>query len=393
MEALPGPLLTDSAPEIDLRRVWATIARSAWLILGCVLLVARRRCRCRAAHGTGVSEHGVDPHRCRRSANGPSAAMYGITDRQHQPHGHGHGGADEPLARQRRRRFARPAPPARSSRDARAQRGDRSWRTWTRAAPLTSSDWFRGARGNGVGPRPVGHGRSASVRSRGVIALPGRRVPAHGQRARDWRRRASSRRVARGRAAIVRARTRGDAAEREREHPHRHVRRQRSRAGARRGRTCLASRFVQKRLEAEKAGARSHVVAAAPAARHARRARWCCARARRDVVPAGEHHIIERGERGGAADVRARSVSPDLRMGYVIDHEAIVASLTQLEATKDPDGHASGIRARALDAGVRPRSRTRSAHRLSSSSGCVAQEDELRAGARAASVRTIPTSG
>jgi len=38
MEALPLPALADPAPEIDPRRVWATIARSAWLILGCVLL-------------------------------------------------------------------------------------------------------------------------------------------------------------------------------------------------------------------------------------------------------------------------------------------------------------------------------------------------------------------
>ena len=38
MEALPLPVLADPTPEIDPRRVWATIARSAWLILGCVLL-------------------------------------------------------------------------------------------------------------------------------------------------------------------------------------------------------------------------------------------------------------------------------------------------------------------------------------------------------------------
>jgi len=38
MEALPLPVLADPAPEIDPRRTWATIARSGWLILGCVLL-------------------------------------------------------------------------------------------------------------------------------------------------------------------------------------------------------------------------------------------------------------------------------------------------------------------------------------------------------------------
>src|SRR5215208_620448 len=38
MEALPLPVLADPAPEIDPRRVWASVARSAWLILGCVIL-------------------------------------------------------------------------------------------------------------------------------------------------------------------------------------------------------------------------------------------------------------------------------------------------------------------------------------------------------------------
>jgi len=38
LEALPLPVLADPAPEIDPRRAWATIARSGWLILGCVLL-------------------------------------------------------------------------------------------------------------------------------------------------------------------------------------------------------------------------------------------------------------------------------------------------------------------------------------------------------------------
>ena len=38
MEALTGQVLAETATEVDLRRVWATVARSAWLILGCVLL-------------------------------------------------------------------------------------------------------------------------------------------------------------------------------------------------------------------------------------------------------------------------------------------------------------------------------------------------------------------
>lgn len=38
MDALPAPFLNEPTAELDVRRIWATIARSAWLILGCVLL-------------------------------------------------------------------------------------------------------------------------------------------------------------------------------------------------------------------------------------------------------------------------------------------------------------------------------------------------------------------
>lgn len=78
MEALPAPLLADSAPEVDLRRVWATIARSAWLILGCVLLalgagvVAVRRMEpvYQATASVRLDAHGT---------SNQAAAMYGIT--------------------------------------------------------------------------------------------------------------------------------------------------------------------------------------------------------------------------------------------------------------------------------------------------------------------------
>ena len=79
MEALPpSPFLADSAPEVDLRRVWATIARSAWLILGCVILslaagvVAVRRLE--PVYDATASIR-IDA----RSGLSPAAALYGIT--------------------------------------------------------------------------------------------------------------------------------------------------------------------------------------------------------------------------------------------------------------------------------------------------------------------------
>jgi capsular exopolysaccharide synthesis family protein len=78
MEALPGSVLVDSAPEVDLRRAWATIARSAWLILVCVLLamtvgvVAVRRMQPVFQATASIR---LDP----RGASNPAAALYGIT--------------------------------------------------------------------------------------------------------------------------------------------------------------------------------------------------------------------------------------------------------------------------------------------------------------------------
>ena len=54
MEALPLPVLADPAPEIDPRRAWATIARSALAHPRVRAARARRRCDRRATHGAGV---------------------------------------------------------------------------------------------------------------------------------------------------------------------------------------------------------------------------------------------------------------------------------------------------------------------------------------------------
>src|SRR5258708_15206314 len=78
MEALPAPLLNDSSPDLDLRRVWATVARSASLILGCVLLslgagvVAVKRME--PVYQATASIR-IDP----RNASSPAAAFYGVT--------------------------------------------------------------------------------------------------------------------------------------------------------------------------------------------------------------------------------------------------------------------------------------------------------------------------
>jgi uncharacterized protein involved in exopolysaccharide biosynthesis len=79
MEALPLPALADPTPEIDPRRVWATIARSAWLILGCVLLalaagaLAVRRMEPVYQSGASIRIE------ARSAPAGSAAAMYGLS--------------------------------------------------------------------------------------------------------------------------------------------------------------------------------------------------------------------------------------------------------------------------------------------------------------------------
>ena len=75
MEALPAPVMADTAPEIDLRRMWATLARSAWLILGCVLLAF-------AAGAVAVRRmepvyQATSSIRLEARGGNPAAAMYG----------------------------------------------------------------------------------------------------------------------------------------------------------------------------------------------------------------------------------------------------------------------------------------------------------------------------
>lgn len=67
--------MADTAPEIDLRRMWATLARSAWLILGCVLLAL-------AAGAVAVRRmepvyQATSSIRLEARGGNPAAAMYG----------------------------------------------------------------------------------------------------------------------------------------------------------------------------------------------------------------------------------------------------------------------------------------------------------------------------
>ena len=76
MEVFPGSIAPDNAPDIDLRRTWATIARSGWLILGCVLL---------ALAAGAVAVRRMDPVyqatasvRIEARASNPTALLYGM---------------------------------------------------------------------------------------------------------------------------------------------------------------------------------------------------------------------------------------------------------------------------------------------------------------------------
>ena len=78
MEALPLPVLADPAPEIDPRRAWATIARSAWLILGCVLLsLAAGALAVRRMEPVYQSTASIRID-ARTASAGSAAAMYGL---------------------------------------------------------------------------------------------------------------------------------------------------------------------------------------------------------------------------------------------------------------------------------------------------------------------------
>lgn len=78
MEAPPLPVLADPAPEIDPRHVWATIARSAWLILGCVLLaLAAGAVAVRRMEPVYQSTASIRIE-ARSASAGSAAAMYGI---------------------------------------------------------------------------------------------------------------------------------------------------------------------------------------------------------------------------------------------------------------------------------------------------------------------------
>lgn len=328
MEALPGSILADSAPEVDLRRVWATIARSAWLILGCVLLslaagaVAIRRLEpvyqatatvrldARGASNAAAAIYGISSD----NTNLLATAMEVMTSRSLASDVADSLGLrlqlDEP------RRTARSAVIAFAHVDS--------------AAPLTSYHLVPSVRGQltvrDLSNRIVGTYLSASV-----INLPGARF------------RLADSALAAG-PALVRVTSAEEALGLVRGHVS--VLQPNANANilnvtfegndpvlVRDVSNVLATRFVRKRLEAEKAGARSTVLLL-------RRQLDTLAgemRARENAVSSFlQRNNIISVESQQAQQTAELEKLVDLRLGYAVDRQAMLASLAQLEGVTDP---------------------------------------------------------
>ena len=230
MEALPLPVLADPAPEIDPRRAWATIARSGWLILGCVLL---------ALAAGAVAVRRMDPLYqstasiridAQPGAIGP-AAMYGLPTDNVNLVATAMEELHEPLALQRRRRLARPAAPARRAAAHAAQRGGPvGARRCRRAAAQLLVRARR--RNNRVTVRELRRKTIGTFPIASAIALPGASVQLDAERAGEGRRHAAGH-VARAGLGDRAGAHAGDPAQPERQHRPRHLRGERSRPRAR----------------------------------------------------------------------------------------------------------------------------------------------------------------
>ncbi len=329
MEALPGPLLTDSAPDIDLRRVWATIARSAWLILGCVVLslgagvVAVRRME--PVYQATASIR-LDP---RNDAN-PAAALYGYTTDNTTLMAT----AMEVLTSRSlstevadslglRVRLEEPRRMARSSAIAIA-RVDTT-------APLNSYRLTASGRGK-VTVQDFG-GRAIGVFSGGgPIALPGVVL------------RLSDSMLSAG-PALIRVTSREEASAYVRARMT--VNQPNANANiltvtyegndpilVRDVTNVLAARYVRKRLDAEKAGARSRVALLRTQLDTLSRE---MAVREEETTKFLEQHQITSVQNAEAQQTSELSHLTDVRQAYAIDRDAMVASLRQLSATRDPE--------------------------------------------------------
>ena len=327
MEALPAPLLTDTAPEVDLRRVWATIARSAWLILGCVLL----------ALGAGVvAVRRMDPvyqatASVRLDARGANAAsvMFGVpTDNANLMNTAIEVMTSRSLAGEvadslgLRLRVDEPRRASRSAVIAVAHVDS--------AAPMTSYHFVPAAR-NQVTVRDAANKTIGTFPLNGAIALRGVTV------------RLADSALASG-EAILRVTSNEEALNLVRSHAT--VVQPNPQANiltvtvdgndpvlVRDVSNVLATRFVRKRLEAEKAGARSTVTLL-----H-RQLDTLAAEVRTRENSVTEflqnNHIISVVNEENQQSVELQRLG-DLRVGYAIDRQAMMASLAELQKTKEP---------------------------------------------------------
>jgi tyrosine-protein kinase Etk/Wzc len=328
MEALPGSILTDSAPEVDLRRVWATIARSAWLILGCVLLslaagvVAVRRME-------PVYQATASVRLDARGASNAAAALYGITsDNQNLMATAMEVITSRSLASEvadslgLRLKLDEPTRTPRSALIAFAHVDS--------AAPMNNYRLVPGARGQ-VSVRDLSNRTLGTYPANGLITLPGAQF------------RLADSALASG-PALVRVSSAEEALGLVRGHVS--VAQPNANANVlnvtfegndpvmvRDVSNVLASRFVRKRLEAEKSGARSTLL---------------LLRRQLDTL-AGEMRVREDAvsdflQRNNIISVEAEQAQQsgelqklvDLRLGYAVDRQAMIASLAQLDSVKDP---------------------------------------------------------
>jgi capsular exopolysaccharide synthesis family protein len=330
MEALPGQVqvMMDPAADVDLRRVWATVARSAWLILGCVLLalgagvVAVRRME--PVYQATASIR-LDP----RGATNPAAALYGVTSDNANlmatamevitSRSLAHDVVDSLGLRLRLdepRRLPRSAVVEIAHVDS--------------AAPVASYRLMPAARG-AVSVRDASNRTLGTYPEHGVVVLPGatlRVVPASLPAAGALVRIASAEEVmgtVRGHVTALQPNNLANILTVTFEGNDPILVRDVS--------NVLASRFVKRRLEAEKSGARSTV----ELLHRQLDTLTSDMRLRENDVTAflQSHHIVSVANEESQQSAELQHLV-DLRIGYAVDRQAMVASLQELEASKEP---------------------------------------------------------
>ena len=327
MQALPGSVLEDVAPEVDLRRVWATIARSAWLILGCVLLafaaavVAVRRLEL-------VYQATASVRLDARGASNAAAALYGITsDNQNlmatamEVITSRSLAADVADSLGLRLRLEEPSRTPRSAVIASAKVDS--------TAPMASYRLVPVARGQ-VAVRDLSNRLVGTFPTNGLIRVPGVsfRLADSGLGAPALVRVALAEEalgLVRGHVSAVQPNANANVINVTFEGNDPVLVRDVS--------NVLASRFVRRRLEAEKSGARSTLLLL-------RRQLDTLAaemRSRENAVSSflTSNNIISVESEQAQQSAELEKLV-DLRLGYAVDRQAMLASLAQLDSVTDP---------------------------------------------------------